>query len=477
MQRIHDIYRPTEERTRDWREVERMLSDEELKEQTTRCMNCGQPFCHAYGCPLGNFVPDQNRAVAQGDWRRAYALLSMNSDFPEFTSRICPALCEASCVHGLDEEAVMVRQSEKRIIETAFENGWVVPRPPEKENGKSVAVIGAGPAGLSAAVTLRRNGWRVTVYERRANIGGLLRYGIPCFKLDKALIDRRRALLEAEGIRFVTGIEVGKDLSADWLAKQNDAVIVAIGTPAARDLKIPGRELAGVHLALELLEGQNRFLTGELNAPPINANGKDVLVIGGGDTGSDCVGTAIRHGAKSVTQIEIMPKPPDERDASTPWPLWPYMLRTSSSHKEGCERRWNLNSLRFIGGSDETASVQQQGGSVAGVEVETVEWEFSPEGRPVKFHAVPNTKETIKADLVFLAMGFTGVPKDHPIVAQLGLAQTPRTALISDAPRNIYCVGDCASGASLVVRALASGKSIPLEESIAKPCRRKGLSM
>ena len=463
MQRIHDIYRPTDERTRDWSEVERMLSDKELKEQTARCMNCGQPFCHAYGCPLGNFVPDQNRAVAQGDWQRAYALLSMNSDFPEFTSRICPALCEASCVHGLDEEAVMVRQSEKRIIETAFENGWVVPQPPEKENGKSVAVIGAGPAGLSAAVTLRRKGWRVTVYERRANIGGLLRYGIPCFKLDKSLIDRRRALLEAEGIRFVTGIEVGKDLSADWLAKQNDAVIVAIGTPAARDLKIPGRELDGVHLALELLEGQNRFLTGEIDAPPINAKGKDVLVIGGGDTGSDCVGTAIRHGAKSVTQIEIMPKPPDERDASTPWPLWPYMLRTSSSHKEGCERRWNLNSLRFIGGSDETASVQQLGGRVSGVEVETVEWEFSPEGRPVKFHAVPNTKEIIKADLVFLAMGFTGVPTGNPIVAQLGLAQTPRTALISDAPRNIYCVGDCASGASLVVRALASGKSIPLE--------------
>ena len=323
MQRIHDIYRPTEERTRDWREVERMLSDEELKEQTARCMNCGQPFCHAYGCPLGNFVPDQNRAVAQGDWRRAYYLLSANSNFPEFTSRICPALCEASCVHGLDEEAVMVRQSEKRIIETAFANGWVVPQPPKKENGESAAVIGAGPAGLSAAVTLRRRGWAVTVYERRANIGGLLRYGIPCFKLDKALIDRRRALLEAEGIRFVTGIEVGKDLSADWLAKQNDAVIVAIGTPAARDLKIPGRELAGVHLALELLEGQNRFLTGEIGAQPINAKGKDVLVIGGGDTGSDCVGTAIRHGAKSVTQIEIMPKPPDERDASTPWPLWP----------------------------------------------------------------------------------------------------------------------------------------------------------
>ena len=452
MQRIHDIYRQKEERKQDFKEVERLLSVEELKEQTARCMNCGQPFCHAYACPLGNLVPDQNRAVAQGDWKRAYELLSVNSDFPEFTSRICPALCEASCVHGLDEEAVMIRQSEKRIIETAFANGWVEPRPPESGNGKSVAVVGAGPAGLSAAVTLRRRGWAVTVYERRANIGGLLRYGIPCFKLDKSVIDRRRKVLEAEGIRFVTGCEVGRDVSAEWLAKQNDAVVVAIGTPAARDLKIPGRELGGIHLALELLEGQNKFLTGETSSQPIDAKGRDVLVIGGGDTGSDCVGTAIRHGAKSVTQIEIMPKPPDERDASTPWPLWPYMLRTSSSHKEGCERRWNLNSLRFVGESH-----------VAGVEVETVEWEFSPEGRPLKFHSVPGTKETIKADLVFLAMGFTGVPADNPIVAQLGLSQTPRTALISDMARNIYCVGDCASGASLVVRALASGKSIPLE--------------
>lgn len=462
MQRIHDIYRPTDERKCDWREVERMLSDEELKEQTSRCLNCGQPFCHAYGCPLGNFVPDQNRAVAQGDWKRAYALLTMNSDFPEFTSRICPALCEASCVHQLDEESVMVRQSEKRIIEMAFENGWVAPRPPEKENGKSVAVIGAGPAGLSAAVTLRRRGWSVTVYERRANIGGLLRYGIPCFKLEKSLIDRRRAILEAEGIRFVTDIEVGKDLSAEWLAKHNHAVIVAIGTPAARELKIPGRELAGIHLALELLEGQNRFLTGEISEPPISAKGKDVLVIGGGDTGSDCVGTAIRHGAKSVTQIEIMPKSPETRDASTPWPLWPYMLRTSSSHKEGCVRRWNLNSLRFIGRAARPESCLDQY-CVAGVEVETVEWEFSPEGRPLKFHGVPDAKEIIKADLVFLAMGFTGVPAENPIVAQLGLKQTPRAALISDSAKNIFCVGDCASGASLVVRALASGKDIPLQ--------------
>ena len=332
-----------------------------------------------------------------------------------------------------------------------FNYGWVVPRPPAQENGKKVAIIGAGPAGLSAAVTLRRRGWAVTVYERRANIGGLLRYGIPCFKLDKTLIDRRRNILEAEGVKFVTGCEIGKDVSAEWLAKENDAIVVAIGTPAARDLKIPGRELKEVHLALELLEGQNRFLTEEIPEAPISAKGKKVLVIGGGDTGSDCVGTSIRQGAKSVTQIEIMPKPPDERDASTPWPLWPYMLRTSSSHKEGCERRWNLNSLKFVGKD-----------SVEGVEVETVEWEFTPEGRPAKFHSVPGTKELIEADLVFLAMGFTGVPTTNPIVSQLGLQQTPRTALISDAAKNIYCVGDCANGASLVVRALASGKKLPL---------------
>lgn len=453
MQRIHDIYRPAEERANDWREVERILSEDELEEQTSRCMNCGLPFCHACGCPLGNLAPDQNRAVAQGDWKRAYDLLSVNSDFPEFTSRICPALCEASCVHGLDGEAVMVRQSEKRIIETAFANGWVVPRPPEKENGKSAAVIGAGPAGLSTAVALRRRGFAVTVYERRKNIGGILRYGIPCFKLDKATIDRRRKVLEAEGIRFVTDCEVGKDVSADYLARRFDAVVVAIGTPAARDLKIPGRELAGIHLALELLEGENRFLAGEIPAPPVDAKGKHVIVIGGGDTGSDCVGTAKRQGAASIVQIEIMPRPPEARSPSTPWPLWPYQLRTSSSHEEGCERRWNLNSLRFAG----------ENGRVAGVEVESVEWEFSPEGRPLKFRSIPGTAETLRADLVFLAMGFTGVPAQNPIVSQLGLAQTPRTALVSAPERNIYCAGDCATGASLVVRAMASGKKIAKE--------------
>ena len=450
MERIHDIYRDKGERRNDFNEVERHLPADDIRKQVSRCMNCGQPFCHAYGCPLGNLVPDPNRAVADGDDHRAYELLSQRSDFPEFTARVCPALCEASCVHQLDEEPVMIRQSEKHIIETAFANGWVKPRPPASENGKSIAIVGAGPAGLSAAVTFRRKGYRETVYERSREIGGLLRYGIPCFKLDKSIIDRRRAILEAEGITFKTGITVGTDVSAACLQRANDAVILAIGTPAARDLNIPGRELSGIHLALEFLSGQNRALTGELQEPPISAAGKRVLVIGGGDTGSDCVGTAIRQGAKSVEQIEIMPKPPDTRSPSTPWPLWPYQLRTSSSHREGCQRRWNLNSLQFIG----------NGGKVSGVEVETVEWAFTPTGKPTKFTSIPNTRETIEADLVLLAMGFTGVPKTHPIVEQLGLELTPRTAIISDPGKRIFAVGDCATGASLVVRAIADGKNL-----------------
>ena len=451
MERLHDIYRPVAERVRDFREVERALAPGGLSAQVARCQNCGVPFCHGAGCPLGNRVPDQNRAAARGDWRRAWDILSETSDFPEFTSRVCPALCEAACVRQLDEESVMVRQVEKRIVDTAFERGWVVPRPPAHPNGKRVAVVGAGPSGLSAAVTLRRRGWTVTVYEKERNVGGLLRYGIPCFKLDKSAIDRRRAILEAEGVRFVTGIEVGRDVGADYLLRANDALVLAIGTPAARDLRIPGRELSGIHFALELLGGENRFRTGEADTNPISCKGKRVLVIGGGDTGSDCVGTANRQGAASVAQIELMPEPPAERGPSTPWPQWPWILRTASSHLEGCERRWCLNSLRFVGDD-----------AVSGVEVETVAWDFSPEGRPLKFHSVPDTKETIPADVVLLALGFTGVPADLPLVKQLGLALTPRTALVPDPARRVYCVGDCASGASLVVRALASGKSLPL---------------
>ena len=456
MQRIHDYYRPISERKADFKEVERTFTCDEIKPQVERCLACGVPFCHGEGCPLGNLIPDQNRAVSRGDLKRAYELLSVNSDFPEFTARICPALCESCCVHQLDEESVMIRQSEKLIIETAFAKGWVQPRPPQQENGKRAAVIGAGPSGLSAAITLRRRGYAVTVYEKHHDIGGLLRYGIPCFKLDKAVIDRRRKILEAEGIVFRTDTEIGTDVSADYLKRTNDCIVIAIGTPAARDLKIPGRDLRGIHLALDFLSLQNRILTGEVASDAqldesLSARGKRVLVIGGGDTGSDCVGTAIRQGAKSVTQIEIMPKPPPTRSPSTPWPLWPYELRTSSSHQEGCTRRWNLNSLKFIGNNQ-----------VTGVEVETVDWDFSISGKPLKFTSRPHSKEVIEADLVLLAMGFTGVPTDHPIVRQLGLAQTPRTALISQPEANVFCVGDCQSGASLVVRALASGKALPL---------------
>lgn len=396
--------------------------EKEIRLEVKRCMNCGLSFCHSYGCPLGNLVPDQNRAVADGNDKLAYELLSQNSDFPEFTSRVCPALCEASCVHQLDERSVTIRASEKHIIETAFEKGWVVPQVPEKENGKTAAIIGAGPAGLSAAITLRRKGYAVTVYEKEKKIGGLLRYGIPEFKLEKVIIDRRQKVLEASGIKFITGIEVGKDISAAYLKKSNDLVVVAIGTPVARDLNIPGRELKGIHLALEFLGGQNRFVTGEIPALPISAKDKKVLVIGGGNTGADCVATSFLQGAKSVTQIELMPKPPETRDPSTPWPLWPKMVRPLSEHEIGCKRRWSLSSVRFLG----------KDGKVTGVEVETVGKE--------------NSKEVIEADLVLLAMGFLRVGKENPILAELG-----ESAII---------VGDTASGPSLVVRAIASGRKI-----------------
>ncbi len=447
---LHNYYRPVHERVADFREVERPLSAEEIRPDVERCLSCGIPFCHGYGCPLGNLVPDQNRAVAHGEMRKAFELLSQESDFPEFTSRVCPALCEASCVHQLDEESVGVRESEKLIIETAFREGWVVPKKPLRRNGLRAAVVGSGPAGLSAAVTLNRQGYDVVVFEKNHDIGGLLRYGIPCFKLEKSVIDRRRKILEEEGIVFRTDTDVGVDVSAAYLKRVFARVVVAIGTPVARDLKIPGREKKGIHLALEFLSRQNRLLTGEAqDLGALSAAGKDVLVIGGGDTGSDCVGTAVRQGATSVTQIEIMPKPPATRSPSTPWPLWPYLLRTSSSHLEGCARRWCLNSLRFLGGE-----------RVEGVEVEEVAWTFSPTGRPLTFASAGQKKEVLKADLVLLAMGFTGVSGEMPLVKQLELAQTPRTTLVSAPERNVLCVGDCASGASLVVRAIKSGKAV-----------------
>ena len=340
----------------------------------------------------------------------------------------------------------MVRQIEKYIIETAFEEGRVT-LPTAEWNGKTAAVIGSGPAGLFAAEALRRKGYAVTVYEKREKVGGLLRYGIPNWKLDKSVIDRRVKLLEEAGIKFVCSTEIGKDISAEYIHKNFDEVFLAIGTPNARDLKIPGREAEGIFLALDFLHGANK--PGETNPEKFSAKGRKVLVIGGGDTGNDCVGKAIREGCESVLQVEFMPKPPEERSPSTPWPDWPYMLRTSYAQHEGGERRWNVSSKQFI----------VKDGRVAGVEAVRVEWEMSPQGRPLKPNEVPNSTEVIDTDLVVLAMGFTGVPAEG-IVNDLGLQLTPRTAIIPDPARHIYAVGDCANGASLVVRAMADAKKV-----------------
>lgn len=442
VQRIQDVYRPVEERVKDLKEVERLFTAEEIKAQAGRCADCGIPFCHGAGCPLGNLIPEFNTAVAAGDIRKGYDIISKTAFFPEFTGRVCPALCEASCTRQLNDDSVMVRQVEKFMIETAFKEGWVE-QPKAEPNGKTVAVIGSGPAGLFAAEALRRKGYAVTVYEKKPKVGGLLRYGIPNWKLEKEVIDRRVALMEQAGIKFVCNCEIGKDISAEYIRKNYDYLFLAIGTPNARDLNIPGRDAEGIYLALDFLHGSD-----PQNPDKYNAKGKKVLIIGGGDTGNDCVGKSLREGCKSVLQVEFMPKPPEERSPSTPWPDWPYMQRTSYAHHEGGERRWNVSSKQFI----------VKDGKVAGVEAVKVEWEMSPLGKPLKPNEVPNSTEIIEADLVVLAMGFTGVPAEG-IVNDLGLQLTPRTAIIQDPSRNIYAVGDCANGASLVVRAMADAKA------------------
>lgn len=440
-------YRPVDERRRDWAEVEIPLSAEESRCHAQACLSCGVPFCHGMGCPLSNPIPETNAAVASGNDALAYALLSQTDLFAEFTAHVCPALCEGSCTHGMEgEEPVAIRALERHIIDTAWANGWVQPILPERRTGKRVAVVGSGPAGLAAAELLNRAGVEVTVYERSATPGGLLRYGIPDFKLAKSVVARRIALMEAEGIRFVTGTEVGKDVSAEWLSARHDAVLWAIGTAVPRNLAIPGRELDGIHFALDFLTGQNRLLAGECATLPISAKGRDVLVIGGGDTGSDCVGTARRQGAHSVTQVEILPMPPVERSASTPWPRWPWKLRTSSSHEEGCERLWNIESLAFEGAD----------GRVTGVKIRQVAWTCAPNGKPLSCAPVEGSERTLKADLVLLAMGFTGVP-DH-LLAQLP-RNDKRPLLAPSIPaRATFACGDCVSGPSLVVRALADGR-------------------
>lgn len=419
-------HRPIHERIQDFSEVEQTLNETERRTQASRCMECGVPFCH-WACPLGNKQPEWQDALYHGDWKLAYKLLSATNDFPEFTGRICPALCEKSCVlnHCIDEP-VTIRENECSIIEKAFVEGYVQPKQYAR-NGKKVAVIGGGPAGLSTAVRLNCMGYEVTVYDKMPKAGGLVRYGIPNFKLDKFVIDRRISFMESEGIHFINGVEV----KMDALPEGFDAYVISTGTPTARDLKIPGRELKGVYFALQMLSQQNRILEGEKFSADelVNAAGKKVLVIGGGDTGSDCIGTCHRHGAVSVTQIEIMPKPPIGHNPATPWPMWPQILKTTTSHEEGCERRWCLTSNKFIDDGK---------GNLCGVEVEEVEWvPVEGGGRPQM--KLTGKKEIIECDMVLLAMGF--LKPEHPEYAP-----------------NVFLAGDSKNGASLVVRAIASGR-------------------
>ena len=426
-------YRDLHDRIHDFGEVEQTLSTHERKAQASRCMDCGVPFCH-WACPLGNKAPEWNEALYKGEWELAYKLLSATNPFPEFTGRVCPALCEKACVlNRYNHEPTTNRENECAITEGNFRERFIRPRTDIVRNGKRVAVIGAGPAGLAAANDLNIMGYQVSVYDKNEAAGGLLRYGIPNFKLNKAVIDRRIRLLEQEGIEF----HYGKDITCDpSFASQFDAVIIATGTPTARDLTIPGRELKGVHLALELLAQQNRVLAGCEFTPEqrVTAKDKDVLVIGGGDTGSDCIGTAHRQGCKSVTQIEIMPRPVEgPEDPANPWPAFPRTLKTTSSHEEGCTRRWNINTLEFIG----------ENGKLTGVKVQEIEWKTNPEGgRPLMVEK--GEPEIIKAELVLLAMGF--LKPQHP-----------------DFPDNVFVCGDAKNGASLVVRAMASGKQTAAE--------------
>lgn len=419
-------YRPIHERIADFGEVEQTLNTSDRRLQASRCMDCGVPFCH-WACPLGNRPPEFQDAIYKGEWKMAYEILTATNDFPEFTGRICPALCEKSCVLKLSMNApVTIREDECSVIEAAFREGYVQSRKFER-NGKKVAVIGSGPAGLAAANQLNHRGYEVTVYEKDEYPGGLLRFGIPNFKLQKTVIDRRIKVMQAEGITFKTNTPV----EVEKLPAGYDAYCICTGTPTARDLKVPGRDLKGVHFALELLSQQNRVLAGQTFSAMerVTAKGKRVLVIGGGDTGSDCIGTSHRQGAVSVTQIEIMPKPPVGSNPNTPWPQWPVVLKTSSSHEEGCERRWLLTTNKFIGTKDNR---------VCGAEVEEVEWKPNPDGgRPIM---VPTgKKETIECDIVFLAMGF--LRPEQPKFAE-----------------NVFVAGDAATGASLVVRCIAGGR-------------------
>ncbi|WP_407278973.1 glutamate synthase subunit beta [Aromatoleum evansii] len=464
-QRLSEAYEPVAERLKKYKEFVLRLSDEQAAVQGARCMDCGIPFCNN-GCPVNNIIPDWNDLVYRNQWKEAIEVLHSTNNFPEFTGRICPAPCEAACTLNINSDAVGIKSIEHAIIDKAWEEGWVQPRPAAAKTGKKVAVVGSGPAGLAAAQQLARVGHDVTVFEKNTRIGGLLRYGIPDFKMEKGLIDRRMAQMEAEGVRFRTGVIVGSDtaapgiandakefVSAEALQKEFDAVILAAGSEVPRDLPVPGRELGGVHFALEFLIPQNKAVAGD-GPNPISAEGKHVVVIGGGDTGSDCVGTSNRHGAASVTQFELMPMPPEQENKALTWPYWPIKMRTSSSHEEGCERDFAVATKEFFG----------KDGKVTGLKAVRLEWK---DGRMAE---IAGSEFEVKADLVFFAMGFTnplgkllesfGVEKDARGNAK---ATTDGAGCYATSAPKVFAAGDVRRGQSLVVWAIREGRQCARE--------------
>ena len=458
--------RPVADRVHDYKEFVNEFKPEELNHQSARCMNCGVPFCHS-GCPLGNVIPEFNDAVYRKQWREAYDILTSTNNFPEFTGRICPAPCESACVLGINQPPVTIEEIEKHIIEIAFEKGYVKAQPPLMRTGKKVAVVGSGPAGLAAAAQLNKAGHSVTVFERDDKPGGLLRYGIPDFKLEKWVIDRRVQLMEEEGVQFRCNTHVGTDLATGDLLREYQAIVLAGGSTIPRDLNVKGRESKGVYFAMQFLKQQNkrvaepakdltqeRGFAGSQWTEEISAAGKHVVVIGGGDTGSDCVGTSNRHGALSVTQFELLPQPPENRTTAMPWPTYPMVLKTTSSHEEGCERRWAVSTKEVI--ADET-------GAVKALRIVDLEWELSADGRPLKFKEVEGSEREIPADLVLLAMGFVHPQHEGP-VSDLELELDERGNIKASEQHyqttlsKVFACGDMRRGQSLVVWAISEGR-------------------
>ncbi|MFZ4694828.1 MAG: glutamate synthase subunit beta [Verrucomicrobiia bacterium] len=443
--------RPVAERLRDWKELHLDLPAEKLRQQGARCMNCGIPFCHS-GCPLGNLIPEWNDLVYRDRWRDALAMLLKTNNFPEFTGRVCPAPCEEACVLNIERNPVTIKQIECAIIDHAFEHGWIVPQPPPSRTGKKVAVVGSGPAGLAAAAQLNKAGHLVTVFERADRIGGLLTYGIPSFKLDKGVVERRVKLMEQEGIVFEVNANVGHGFPTEKLRKGFDAVCLAGGAALPRDLPAPGREFKGIHFAMEFLPMQTRLNLGDKEPSSfISAKGKHVVVIGGGDTGSDCVGTSHRQGAKSVTQFELLPRPPEQRTPDMPWPRWPMILRTSTSQEEGGKRDWSVNTKAFLG----------EGGIVKTLRGVRLEWSKGADGRP-QMKEIPGSEFEIPCDLCLLAMGFLG-PEKGGMLDQLGVNLDPRGNVQADANSmtsvpGVFSAGDMRRGQSLVVWAIQEGR-------------------